>query len=89
MAEEKEETREVTKEEMATAWEHYVRSEVNALLDIYLPASKYGNVGIKYAHPVKAKYETHTEHDETKAVGVQVSLVFTFEGPIDIPEEEE
>lgn len=88
MAEEKEETKELTREEMAARWEGYVRSEVNALLDVYLPASKYGNVGIKYAHPVRTKYETHEEVDETKAVGVSITLVFTFDGEIDVPKEE-
>lgn len=79
---------EVTKEETAAQWEMYVRNELNTLLDIYLPASIHGNVGIKYVNPVKAKYETHTDYDKTKAVGVQMSIVFAFEKPIDVPKEE-
>ena len=81
----KEEIKEPTREEMAARWESYVRNEVNALLDVYLPASLYGNVGVKYANPVREKYETHEVIDDTKAVGVSVTLMFTFDGEIDVP----
>ena len=50
-------------EEKSVNWEEYTRGEVNALLDIFLPDTESGNIGIKYIHPVKAKYETHTEYD--------------------------
>lgn len=84
-----EEKKEPTKEEMAKMWEAYVRNEVNTLLDIYLPIAVEGTVGVKYVHPVKASYETHTEYDKDKAAGVQLSLVFTFSDSIDVPKEEE
>jgi len=58
--EEKKELTEEEKVEVARQWEAYVRNEVNSLLDVYLPNSIYGNVGIRYANPEKAKYETHS-----------------------------
>lgn len=87
LTEEKEEQK-PTKEEMASFWEAYVRNEVNTLLNIYLPIAVEGTVGIKYVHPVSASYETHTEYNKEKAAGVQLSLVFTFSEPIDMPKEE-
>ena len=83
-----EEKKEPTKEETEKMWEAYVRNEVNTLLNIYLPIAVEGTVGIKYVHPVKASYETHTEYDKDKAAGVQLSLVFTFSDSIEIPKEE-
>lgn len=83
-----EEKKEMTKEEVAKQWEEYVRNELNTLLDIYLPITTHGNVGIKYITPIKEKFETHTEYDETKAIGVQLGIVFAFEEAIDIPKEE-
>lgn len=88
LTEEKEKV-EPTKEEMAQMWEAYVRNELNTLLDVYLPIAVEGTVGIKYVHPVSATYETHTEYDKAKAAGVQLSVVFTFAEPMDMPKEEE
>lgn len=87
LMEEKKEV-EPTKEEMARVWEAYVRNELNTLLDIYLPIAVEGTVGIKYVHPVKATYETHTEYDKDKAAGVQLSVVFTFADSMVMPKEE-
>jgi len=87
--EEKKELTEEERTEVARQWEAYVRNEVNMLLDIYLSNSIHGNVGIKYANPVRAKYETHTEYDETKAIGVNINIVFVFDKEVDIPKEEE
>jgi len=60
------------------SWEEYARSEINALLDVFLPDTETGNIGIKYSHPVRAKYETHTEYDENKINGVEFRVVFKF-----------
>lgn len=65
-------------EEKSVNWEEYTRGEVNALLDIFLPDTESGNIGIKYIHPVKAKYETHTEYDENKVNGVEIRIIFKF-----------
>lgn len=87
--EEKKELTEEEKADMAAKWELYVRSELNALLDIYLPNSIAGNVGIKYAHPVMSSYEDGTKDvDEKKAVGVNIHINFRFAETIDVPEEE-
>lgn len=85
--EEKKELTEEEKEAVAKQWEAYVRNEVNALLNIYLPNSVSGNIGIKYANPVKVRYETHTEYDKTKAIAVNIDIVFKFNKEIDILEE--
>ena len=75
----------VPPEERAAAWEEYVRGEVNALLDTFLPEAIHGNVGIKYDHPViRISPKTgKTEIDETKAKGVYVSIMFEFAAPIE------
>ncbi len=67
------------------AWVKFVRHEVNSCLDKFFPVIKSGNVGIKYTNPVKAKYETHVELDNSKAIGVTINLVFEFEKTIDVP----
>jgi len=86
------EVKEMTEEEKAeftSKWEGYVRTEVNTLLDIYLPNTVAGNIGIKYAHPVIERYENGTTKiDGSKAVGVNISLNFKFLKEIDTPKEE-
>lgn len=69
------------------SWETYVRNEVSALLDIFLPAAINGNVGIRYKKPIISQQPggTNIVYDETKAEAVQVSLVFQFDKAIDIP----
>lgn len=71
-------------EERAAAWEQYVRTEVNSLLDTFLPEAIAGNVGIKYDHPVigVSPKTGITEIDETKANGVFLSIMLEFAAPI-------
>lgn len=76
------------KEKKALEWEKYVRSEITALLDMYLPAAKNGVIGVKYTHPVKAKYETGIIYKEDKAVGVNLAIGFEFIEEFDIPKED-
>ena len=59
-------------------WEEYVVDEVNTLLELYLPDSKTGNLGIRYSHPESARYEDGPVYDESKVNGVMISLVFEF-----------
>ena len=68
-------------------WTKFVRYEVNSCLDKFFPVIKSGNVGVKYTNPVKEKYETHTEYDKDKAIGVTINLVFDFENTINIPKD--
>lgn len=72
-------------EERAAAWEEYVRTEVNSLLDTFLPESISGNVGVKYEHPVEriSPRTGKQEIDATKATGVCLSIMFEFAAPID------
>jgi hypothetical protein len=80
---------EVPAEERAAAWEEYVRGEVNALLDTFLPESMSGNVGVKYENPVK-EINPKTGAavlDESKATGVFLSIKFDFAAPIEFFEE--
>ena len=81
---------EVAPEDRAAAWEAYVRTEVNALLDTFLPEAISGNVGIKYDHPViQVNPKTgKAEIDESKATGVFVSVKFEFAAPIEFFDEE-
>ena len=71
-------------EEKATAWINYVRNGVNSLLDIYLPASKSGNIGIRYTPREVERLESGPVYDETKADSVLISIVFEFDKPIDL-----
>lgn len=87
MAEDKVKDEEVRKEESAQMWAQYVRSELNALLDIYLPNSKSGTVGVNYRHPITARHPGYDEWDETKAAGVEIRIVFDFEEIVDKPVE--
>lgn len=78
---------EVTEEEQAEAWATYVRDELNSILDIYLPASMAGNVGIRYGNPEMGKMEDGSSvFDTTKANTVLINIVLRFEEPIDMPE---
>ena len=83
-----EELSDAEKEKKALEWEEYVRSEVTALLDMYLPAAKNGIVGVKYTHPIKARYETGPIYNEDKAIGVNLAIGFEFIEEFDIPKED-
>lgn len=76
-------------EERAKAWEEYVRTEVNSMLDTFLPESVSGNMGIKYEHPVKKvdAASGKSEIDTTKATGVYMSIMFEFAAPIEFYDE--
>lgn len=81
-----EEIKEVTLEEKAVAWEIYVRSELNSVLDIFLPISQAGNVGVQYGSPEIGKLEDGTVmFDDSKASAVMINIVLKFEKPIDMP----
>ena len=74
----------LTPEERAAAWEEYVRTEVNSLLDTFLPESISGNVGVKYDHPVKSisPKTGKAEIDTSTATGVFLSIKFDFAAPV-------
>ena len=70
----------VPPEERAALWEQYVRTEVNTLLDIYLPEAISGNVGVKYVRPILGTNPKTGKQmiEENKATGVMISLMFEF-----------
>lgn len=76
-------------EEIAKAWEEYVRGEVNALLDIFLPEAVNGNVGVMYKRPVlRVSAATgKAEYEENKATAVDIHIVFEFPEPVEFFEE--
>lgn len=76
-----------SKDEMT--WDVYVKTEVIAYLNHFLPKANAGVVGIRYIKPTTAVYESGPIKDDTKAIGVQVITEFSFDEPIDITETEE
>lgn len=76
-------------EEIAAAWEQYVRDEVNSLLDIFLPEAINGNVGVMYERPIK-KVDVKTGQrisEDNKATAVDIHIVFEFPKPIEFFED--
>ena len=84
-----EKVKEVSPEERASAWEKYVRAEVTRVLDIYLPESVVGNIGIEYIRPVLRIDSKSGKQvfDEKKAKGVSVTLMFEFAGEVEFFDE--
>lgn len=72
----------LTNEEKAVAWEKYVRTEVNALLDLYLPLAKSGNIGIKYVPHIVEKLENGDILDNNTADAVGLFIALDFEKPL-------
>ena len=63
-------------------WETYVRSEVNALLDKFLPLSTGGDVSIGYGQVIIEETEGGPVYDDDKVAGVEISLKFEFVGDV-------
>ncbi len=81
---------ELTKEQkQAIAWMNYVANEVHTLLEIFLPISKSGTVGVLYNKAVTAVHESGPEHDPNKAEGVEIRIVFDFDKVQEIPKPSE
>ena len=68
-------------------WEEFVRTDVNRILDVYLPISDQAASNITYSNPIKHKFEGETVFDKEKATGVQINIFLKFEEPIDISKE--
>jgi hypothetical protein len=84
-----EKVKDVSPEERAAAWETYVRAEVNRVLDIYLPESVTGTIGIEYVRPIlriDAKSGKQVL-DEKKAKGVSVTVLFEFADTVEFFDE--
>jgi len=67
-------------------WEQYVISEVKGLLDIYLPVSRSGHVGISYRRALEGTTEGGEPiFNERKVSGVSILLSFDFDGEVEKP----
>lgn len=89
MVDEIKEEQQPTPEEIAAAWENYVRGEVNTILDIFLPEAVHGNVGVRYIRPVKMIDPKTGKKviEENKANGVQIFVEFDFADTIEFFDE--
>jgi len=67
-----------------STWDGYVTNEVNSILELLLPESNSGNVGIKYERVMVTTDSGEMVPDEGKASGVSVNIVLTFEKPIEL-----
>lgn len=68
-------------------WEEYVRSEINAMLDVFLPNCAEGAVVIKYKKAILEETEAGPVFKEDSAVGVEIILDFNFLHEAPIPTE--
>jgi hypothetical protein len=67
-------------------WELYVRSEVQGLLNAFLPNSVSGDIGIAYKPLIEGTTEGGDPiFDDTQVVGVNIVLSFNFGGATDKP----
>lgn len=71
-------------EERAEAWANWIRAEINAALDIYLPESLSGQINVEYFPHIIEVLESGPVKDTSKADGVQLKIVFKFEKTIDL-----
>ena len=85
----KEQLEKIPPEERAKFWETRVREEITTLLDIYLPESITGNIGIKYDNPVISIDPKSGKPliDIEKANGVKIIIEFTFADTIQFSKE--
>jgi hypothetical protein len=74
----------MSKEEKAQAWSNWVRHEINALLDMYLPVSNEGDINIQYHYAVKEVFENGPEYHDSLADAVMITMVFKFSELMDI-----
>ena len=75
---------ELSDTEKGEAWASWVRSEVNSALDVYLEKSKSGHINVKYYPHIVEQLESGPQTDDTKADGVQLTVILEFEKPIDL-----
>lgn len=74
----------LTPEDKEKLWEEWVRGEVGAALDIYLPISKAGHVNLSYSSVVLEQTEAGPVFSDNMKDAVMISLIFDFKEPIDI-----
>lgn len=74
----------LNEEEKIQAWANWVRSEVNAALDIYLPISIKSNINVGYYAHVIETLESGDVKDPVLKGGMLLTIDLKFENPIDI-----
>ena len=74
-----EEEKRITPEE----WEQEVKVRINEIINSMLKVTKDCNMGTRYFHPIKDRYETHVDYDTTKINGAELRIVFNFVEPIE------
>ena len=77
------EVNEMSKEEKVLAWENWVRSQINAVLDVFLSPSKEAFINIEYKPLVIEVLESGPVLDDSKVTEARVKIDFVFEEPID------
>lgn len=76
----------LTLEEQEVLWQTWVKNEVNAALDIFLPVSEIGHVNVSYNALVLEETEGGKVFSSNLKDAVMISLIFKFKEPIDINE---
>jgi len=74
----------LTEEDKLKAWINWVRSEVNAALDIYLPISLDSHINVAYYPRIIEVLESGPVKDPILKAGVVLTIDLKFEKPIDI-----
>ena len=64
--------------EVVTDWEVFVKSEVEAALDKFLPHSVEGKLGVIYKKSIVEETEAGPVYDTTKKSGVELIISLTF-----------
>jgi len=59
-------------------WEDEVKEKLNEFISNMLSVATECNMGTKYYHPEKERYETHIEYDEDKISAAEIRIVFKF-----------
>jgi hypothetical protein len=64
-------------------WEEYVRSEVSAALDMFLPDSKDGKLGVIYKKALRENTEAGPVYHDNKVDGVEIIISLNFQEVMD------
>lgn len=67
-----------TKVEVTEDWSEFVRSEVIAALDKFLPYSVDGKLGVMYKKSIVEETESGPVYDPNKKAGVELFISLTF-----------
>jgi hypothetical protein len=74
----------MTDETKVETWSNWVRSEINAALDVYLPISINSHINVGYYPHIIETLETGDVKDPVLKGGAILTVNLKFERPIDI-----